>query len=157
MRSDVARALCVQEVKSENAKEFAGLIAAAKSSTIERMAKDFLACSRGLIDIPEETTLPPLLKIMQQAVDMSTKLSTQRSDLEVLWGEHLPAKFSAGLRSTEAHSVHNIDLDDDDTALDGKQVLMVTFPLIVAMGKSNGTDYTMQRVLKKAVVWMGKP
>lgn len=51
----------------------------------------------------------------------------------------------------EAHRLY-----EDPKALDGKRILMVTHPAIVAIGKVDGSDYSIKpRVFKKAIVWMG--
>lgn len=58
-------------------------------------------------------------------------------------------------KETEAHWLHDNDLEDDEAAFDGRPILLVTQPAIVAIGKSDGSDYSSRRNLKKAIVWMG--
>jgi hypothetical protein len=40
--------------------------------------------------------------------------------------------------------------------MDGKDILVVVHPAVTAMSSSDGSDTSTVRVLKKAVVWMGK-
>jgi hypothetical protein len=99
-------------------------------------------------------------KIVVQAADISYKLWTQKMQLQSLTPEDLPKKkgavrFNSRSDLLEHHNLHNLQLNDDETCLDGKRVVLVTHPAFVAYGNAEGTDYSTLRVWKKAVVWMG--
>lgn len=96
-----------------------------------------------------------LREIFSKGVQISTKLTTQRSGLLCKGLESLPPNFDHNSKEMEAHWLHNNDLEDDEAAFDGRPILLVTQPAIVAIGKSDGSDYSSRRVLKKAIVWMG--
>lgn len=55
----------------------------------------------------------------------------------------------------EAHRVHNRELDDNPTCLNGKTIRIVTHPAVIVRGLSDGSDYSQVSPWKAAVVWMG--
>ena len=97
-----------------------------------------------------------LLKIVANAAELSEKLHVQRCRFFVAGLRNLPEKFDSTSRHMEAHSAHIVELEDDERCLDGRDILLVVHPEIIAYGSSDGTDASTVRVLKKAVVWMGK-
>jgi hypothetical protein len=96
-----------------------------------------------------------LVEVMQKADKISTKLCTQRSGLNCQVLSDLPPTFDHTARDMEAHWLHNEEWDDNSEALNGRPILLVTHPAVIAIGKSDGSDYDVRRVLKKAIVWMG--
>lgn len=96
-----------------------------------------------------------ILQILAKACHISKNVGTQRSGIECQGLLSLPKNFNHRSKDMEAHQLHNGELEDDDKALDGKPILLVTQPAIIAIGRSDGSDYCAKRVLKKAIVWMG--
>jgi hypothetical protein len=54
-----------------------------------------------------------------------------------------------------AHALHNKELCKDEKCLNGRKVLLMTHPKVLAYGSSDGSSDKTKRVLKEAVVWMG--
>jgi hypothetical protein len=96
-----------------------------------------------------------LRTIMEHAGEISYKLWTQRSYVVCYGLAILLSPFNHASDYLKAHSFHGGDLFEDEKALDGWKVLLVTHPAVVVHGDSRGTDYSRKRILKKAVVWMG--
>lgn len=130
----------------------------AKETTRTTMTNDTLHWVRALLKDPQsESCYEAFRDVIDEIFDISEKLNLQRSFVECVGIEGLPKHYRSASKIMEAHSIHHRDLDDDENYLDGGRVLLVTQPLIVAVGKSDGSDYNKQRVLKKAVVWVQKP
>lgn len=131
-------------------------VSEAKSVTTGYLASVFMDLVSSLLkDGDRKDMARQLREIFGKAVQVSTKLTTQRSSLMCKGLRSLPSKFDHNSKEMEAHWLHNNDLEDDEAAVDGKPILLVTQPAIVAIGKSDGSDYSSRRVLKKAIVWMG--
>jgi len=100
-----------------------------------------------------------LTEIALRVADVSYRLWTQRRELSCLWMHELEAEsalqFDSRSQLLEHHPLHNVQLSQDENALDGKAVAIVTQPLVVAYGDSKGEKYSERTVLRKAVVWMG--
>lgn len=119
-------------------------------------ARVFLDPASDLVDRRQQQ----LEEISVRATDISFKLWTQKTQLQSLAVDDLPQKkgavrFSSRSDLLEHHNLHLLQLDDDETCLDGSRVVLVTHPAVVAYGNAEGSDYGTQRIWKKAVVWMG--
>lgn len=123
----------------------------------------------GIFDEFKGTLLPDkagdalagLQALTLETAELSWELWTRRSRIEVLdWARvqqesDKVIKFSATAKALEAHALHNRSLEDDPEALDGTEVVMLCSPVIIAAGNAEGQDYDKERLLKKAVVWLG--
>jgi hypothetical protein len=128
----------------------------AKNESCNSFTTQFLNQAASLFgDLTPAEAHGELNEIMSKAIELSTKLGTQRSGLRCEGQSDLPAIFDHKSNIMEAHSLHNKDLADDDAALDGRPIVLVTLPAIVAIGKSDGSDYKTRRILGKAVVLVG--
>lgn len=58
--------------------------------------------------------------------------------------------FNATSSVMSAHRLHK--LDEDDTRLDGKKVLLVVQPAVLAFGDENGESYDQSKVWARANV-----
>jgi hypothetical protein len=126
-----------------------------KNASCDGFTKEFIGQVKILLTDPSsKETLDELTDIMSKALDISRKLNTQRSGLRCDRAPDLAATFDHTSDMMEAHSLHNKELADDEAALDGKAIILVMQPAIVAIGKSDGSDYSIRRVLRKAVVLM---
>lgn len=100
-----------------------------------------------------------LIEIALKTAEISYRLWTQRRELSFLAFTNLEAESSLQFNSQssllEHHPLHNVQLSQDETALDGRTIKLVTHPAAVAYGDSDGEDYSECTILKKAVVWMG--
>ncbi|EME86906.1 uncharacterized protein MYCFIDRAFT_77298 [Pseudocercospora fijiensis CIRAD86] len=104
-----------------------------------------------------------LLEIMKQATDLAWRLWTRKTRVEVRdcadmmrqLGRNQALFYTSRNKQFEAHPLHNLDLDDDPTAKDQAEIVLLSSPLIVISGNSDGDDYKKQTILKRAVVWMG--
>lgn len=120
------------------------------------IASQFLTQNAILLENTDSTDMKEELnEIMLKAQEISMKLGTQRSGLRCDDYFALPLTFDHTSTIMEAHSLHNRDLADDDAALDGRPIVWVTQPAVIAVGKSDGSDYGVRRVLEKAVDLMG--
>lgn len=92
-----------------------------------------------------------LLKIVKDALEIAVELGIQKSQILLYGIQHLPDTFDHTSEMMEAHQMY-----EHPQALDGRRILIVTYPAILALGNSDGSGYSMnKRVLKKAVVWVG--
>ncbi|KXS95914.1 hypothetical protein AC578_5203 [Pseudocercospora eumusae] len=104
-----------------------------------------------------------VMRIMEDAVELSWQLWTRKARIEVLGitaigkqdGTASSIIYNANSHVLEPSFLHGRDLDDDPGALDGREVVLLCSPLVMAAGNADGTDYEKRRVLKPAVVWMG--
>jgi hypothetical protein len=95
--------------------------------------------------------------IFREAGELSYGLWTQKPDFKFLDIKALPRRFDRGNNQMEPHQLHRELLDMDGGCLDGKDIVLVTHPALLAYGTAEGTEYCNARVLKKAVVWLGPP
>lgn len=127
--------------------------AIAKKSVASNRAKQFFtSCEPFLNSVDMVETHRLLLAIITTATDLSTKLWTQRSYL--LKEYVLRQPFHKDNKVWTPSGLHTAELDEDENALEGKTILMVLHPSVIAYGDSEGTNYATRRILKKAVVWM---
>lgn len=127
----------------------------AKQASCHALSLQFLTTVPRLLEKASSADqLEELKEIIVRAQDVSLKLGTQRSGLRCE-NPSVTATFDHTSKVMEAHSLHNKDLADDEAALDGKPIVLVTQPAIIAVGKSDGSDYGVRRVLEKAVVLVG--
>ena len=158
MRSDVLRLLTPRVEHDERTAlgVLKRLIDEAKQMECRNLAREFFSDAASLLKNPSSAEgHEQLSMILQEGAEVSTKLATQRSGL-LVGGMEEGLVFDSTSRDMTAHTLHHADLDDDEGCLNGKPVLMVTHPLVLATGKSDGSDFAVNRVLKKRVVWMGK-
>lgn len=91
-----------------------------------------------------------LSNIIFDAGEVSAHLWTQRTMINALRLFHCP-NFKINHSVLTAHRLHQ--LDDDDHRLDGKSVIGVIHPAILAWGDNEGGNYNNKyKVLSKAVV-----
>lgn len=139
-----------------------GVISLKQSTSNSKMAahrgiaKQFADLVRS--NVMDEVTaeiLEGLEAIVDMAAQFVAKISTQKYTLSCEGLSDLPAVFDHTLDDMEAHPLHSRALRGSPGALDGKAILHVHQPLVVIIGKSDGSDYTCRRTEKKAMVWMG--
>ena len=90
-----------------------------------------------------------LKDIFCSAGEMATNLWTQRTNMKCFNIRHLQA-FNIDNSKMVAHRLHH--LDDDDHSLDGRSILAVIQPLVVAYGNDNEENYDQFKIWAKAVV-----
>lgn len=163
VRSEILRALYAPhdtasaQVPVEQYQDFQSSMGAAIKYECEHLTKEFVAVAQTLTSIPEsKEMLEDIENIMLSAAQLSQQLSVQRCSLVIDGLSKLPEKFDASSKYMEAHKTYDADLEDEPTCLDGKDILLVTNPLVMALGSSDGSEPSTIRVLKKARVWMGK-
>lgn len=98
-----------------------------------------------------------LIPIIQQAVELAWQVWSRKARLDVFGCSERTAEIMYSSKSDmlELHALHGRDVDDDPQALDGKRVLLVCSPVVLLAGNADGKEYEKQRVVKKAVVWLG--
>ncbi|KAH8705848.1 hypothetical protein BGW36DRAFT_18811 [Talaromyces proteolyticus] len=97
-----------------------------------------------------------LFQLFHEAGQLSYYLGTQRFDVRVARLDNLRVKeFHHQNQFMEAHSSHQIQLDQDEAALDGQEIYLMLHPAIIAFGTADGSDYHKYTIWKKAVLWMG--
>jgi hypothetical protein len=130
---------------------------AARQASLEKMNKNLLQLAGTLVASQDASVVVQQLNdILAKAAKTSAKLYAQRSGLFIQSISELPKTFEANSSYMEPHMLHHRDLEDNEDCLNGQRILLVTQPAVIAIGNSDGSDYTVRRVLKKAVVWMGK-
>lgn len=90
-----------------------------------------------------------LRSLFLMASGISVQLWTQRTHIRVLWKQEL-GLFKVNSPLMSAHRLHR--LDEDDPRLDGKGILVVIQPAVVAFGDSYGENYDTMKVWLKAIV-----
>ncbi|KAE8364463.1 hypothetical protein BDV27DRAFT_172353 [Aspergillus caelatus] len=88
-----------------------------------------------------------LQSLLNGAAQLALSLWTQRPFI-VCWIEY--HDFAINHRKMSAHRLHH--LDEDDTRLDGKKVLLFIQPAILAYGTADGQDYNQRKVWMRATV-----
>ncbi|KAF3401417.1 hypothetical protein DPV78_005474 [Talaromyces pinophilus] len=102
-----------------------------------------------LTDSKKSKCKEELQEVYIRAADLSASLWTQRTHMR-----------NDGLRQLEAFSIESSEmmahplyrLDDDDTCMDSREVLLVVFPLVTACGNDDGESYDQRTVWAKAIV-----
>ncbi|THY96971.1 hypothetical protein D6C92_03637 [Aureobasidium pullulans] len=126
-----------------------------------RLAKH---CTLDMVDFlnPSTEAVAELANIFQAYADMAWSLWAQKWHIDVLRPAALNSKlqtqrleYRSNSPYMDAHSLHFHVLENDEKALDGKEVLQVISPAVVVTGTTDGSDYTRETVWAKAVVWMG--
>lgn len=159
VRSETFRLLNprTENADTDGLKMMRDVVAAAKEETCTRIAMDFMHHAHKLMTGPfDEVMFEQLRGIMKSAAEAALKLFIQPCSISVAGLPNLPTVFDSTSRTMKEHDAHIAELDDDETCLDGKAVLLVTQPLVTAKGSSDGSDASVERIMKKAVVWMGK-
>ncbi|TIA64645.1 hypothetical protein D6C77_01244 [Aureobasidium pullulans] len=126
-----------------------------------RLAKH---CTLDMVDFlnPSTEAVAELANIFQAYADMAWSLWAQKWHIDVLRPAALNSKlqtqrleYQSESPYMDAHSLHFHVLENDEKALDGKEVLQVISPAVVVTGTADGNDYARETVWAKAVVWMG--
>jgi FtsZ-binding cell division protein ZapB len=137
---------------------------ALREAIAEGFAADFLAGNASVLLDPDnrrssEERCKVLTEIVLKATEISYRLWTRRSRLKCLQLKELEAesalKFGSCSPILEHHELHNLLINEDKRALDGRNVAIVAHPAVVAYGDPEGNDYLKRTTWKKAVVWMG--
>jgi len=125
-----------------------------------RLAKH---CTLDMVDFlnPSTEAVAELANIFQAYADMAWSLWAQKWHIDVLRPAALNSKlqtqrleYRSDSPYMDAHSLHFHALENDEKALDGKEVLQVISPAVVVTGTADGNDYTRETVWAKAVVLM---
>jgi len=125
-------------------------------SVCKELAAKFQEEASLLLDGDPASIAHDLTAILRVAASISMDLWTQKRRFELYPFHKLPSsKYGKCGGMIEAHPLHNGQLDDEPQALHNKPILLVAHPAFLAYGNNSGTDYSVSRVLKKAVVWMG--
>ncbi|KAH8689554.1 hypothetical protein BGW36DRAFT_308588 [Talaromyces proteolyticus] len=88
-------------------------------------------------------------KLYHEVAEFALLLWTQRTFIK-LYSQHELPKFYISNPKTEAHSLHH--LDEDDTRLDGKDVLLFVQPAVVAFGNEDAENYDRSKIWAPATV-----
>lgn len=101
-----------------------------------------------------------LSEIVSDLVALSSRLSTQREQVLVknlrdLAQPNRPVRFYAASKTLQHHAMHNLQIEDSEHSLDGRRVLLVVHPLIMAFSNKAGGPPISERVWKRAIVWVG--
>lgn len=129
----------------------------AKKLMCDHYANHFISSAEKVLSSDDEDSLlGDLSQLMQHALDVSLRLKMQRGRVLVNWLPEMPNEFVSDVYPLQAHGSHAFDLEDNEKALDGPAILLVTHPAVIVVGSSDGSDASVIRVLKKATVWMGE-
>lgn len=126
---------------------------------LRRMASSFV---EDFINGPAQIFLPEpenqagvtrrsddLHSLYHQAAELALSLWAQRTSIACYGQQHLH-EFNSSSPFMTAHRLQH--LDEDDTRLDGRKILMCIQPAVLAFGNEDGEDYDKSKVWAKAVV-----
>ncbi|KAH0562390.1 hypothetical protein GP486_002913 [Trichoglossum hirsutum] len=160
-RSQTLRMFASQNPSNEEGADIRDL----KTQVAEQFSRDFIrGDARVFLDVGDgegsDRREDELISITSRAAEWSYKLWAQRAELSSWSIKELPkvggvVRFNSNDRYMEHHPLHNLQLDDDESCLDGKSVGLVTHPAVVAYEDSEGDEPSVRKVWKKAIVWMG--
>ncbi|QKX58878.1 uncharacterized protein TRUGW13939_06006 [Talaromyces rugulosus] len=143
---------------SEKASQLDSPLGKALHGSLSRMAaqlrEDFLqGPARYLLLTPSNERASQVRKMLEDifyyAAQLALSLWTQRSFLKYQTLRDL-SRFFNGRENVGAHALHR--LDEEDTRLDGKQVLVVIQPALLAFGNDEAEYYDQHKVWAKAMV-----
>lgn len=106
-----------------------------------------------------------LQSIFEAAMGLSTSLATQNPELRVCFLAQMSGTcFSLDHPQLRAHRAmglkEEIDaqygLDPKKIGIDGRPIDMVIEPMVVRIGDEEGENYEIEKILKKAEIWMVK-
>lgn len=108
----------------------------------------------------ESKRIKTLEVIITRALEMSARLWKQPTILSCRFFQDLDVEqFKNGSDFMEAHPLHQLGVRGEDeesevTRLDDHQIMMAVSPAIIALGNSDGENYSQHRVWAKGVVWL---
>lgn len=122
-----------------------------------------LCCSFWATHEAATSMLHGFLPIVEQVVRLAWQVWTRKARLDALAWSDLPDQqqspgtvvYSASSDKLELHSMHNKEVDDDTTALDGYECFVLCSPVVLLAGNAAGKEYDKKRVVRKGVVWLG--
>ncbi|PYI31865.1 hypothetical protein BP00DRAFT_395567 [Aspergillus indologenus CBS 114.80] len=149
-RSQMLRLLSVPAEQSAQP-----LLGSQPSSLSRNLAEHFIQSSIGVLLKRSESrnTLDHRFKelenLLSEAADLALSLWTQRTNM-VCYSRYEIPRFWNGDSLVEAHRLHH--LDEDDTRLDGTDIVLVVYPAVVAFGSVHGEHYDQSKVWAAATV-----
>ena len=117
-------------------------------------------------DIDEEAALKKMKQIATRCIEASWNFWCCKERIEVLAlndllessgtsGESASSlAFSSKSEVLALHGLNNADVYRNECALDGREVMLMFNPALVAVGYSKDGEEIESRVLQKAVVWV---
>ena len=115
----------------------------------------------------EDHALSELASIAVRCGELSSKLWSYRVTLNVLDMPNLcdspyysisrpppPPRYFSSSGLVVPHSLNNIDLDNDELALEGHELVLLCSPAIIATASGEESENGSLRVWKKAIVWV---
>ena len=100
-----------------------------------------------------------LLLVAKEAVQLSQSLWTRKTCVEMSDYRSIAGATSMTFKSDadaiDPHRFHTRDLADDPRALDDSEIIVLCCPLVTLAGNAEGKRYDQNRVVNKAVAWMG--
>lgn len=137
-------------ISSADIEEFKASIASARTTVGETTTNQFLRRFKKVLK-EHPKTKERLCRVVSDADVLATEFAGQKSYLRCYGIQDLPETFSS---DSNLMKVYPMSGEPED--LDGKRVLLVVQPAIIAKGRASGHDYNLPpRVIKKAVVWLG--
>jgi hypothetical protein len=128
------------------------LIQEAIPKLADRVATAFIQDTHRFLNDPTSGPMQDqLANIFDGGAKIAQKLWMQRSYLFMT----LHNVYDSENEEMIAHALHTKELSEDEKCLDGKKVLLMVHPKVLAFGSSDGSSNEKRRVLKEAVVWMG--
>jgi hypothetical protein len=111
-----------------------------------------------LLEPDHESVRNGLADIVAKAAEISYTLWTQKIHLfpQTLAIGDMLETYAHSDPLMDAHALHNKQIHEDETRLDGKPILLVAHPALVVGGYEDLPDDSAPTVLKKAVCWMGQ-
>lgn len=122
----------------------------------EKFANDFMATAGLLIQAPNAVEAKKeLLELFKSATELAYKVWTRKNDVEVVHlSDFRSLDFDPKSEMMTHHALHNAELHKDENCLTGRPIILVASPAVVVRGRSDGTEYDLERVWKSAVVFM---
>lgn len=152
-----------QSNKSKEAIRMRESAASSRKAASEKLASECIQDVEAMLQGERTASEKKLGEIFHGCAELAWNLWTQRTHIRTLdiqalqkdLGHVSELQFDSESDLLEAHAQHSRDLCNDAQALDSHAVLLLVNPAIVVAGTTQGTDYQMRKIWKKAVVWMG--
>ncbi|EME38936.1 hypothetical protein DOTSEDRAFT_180949 [Dothistroma septosporum NZE10] len=109
--------------------------------------------------VDHKAALPGLQSILLRAAELSWAFLARKQSVKVRDIEYLDKdralRYDHKADDLDTHVFHCPEVEDEPDALDGRKIVLLCNPAVVAYGTADGTDYDKSKIWHKAMVWLG--
>lgn len=135
----------------------------ALEDTSDKAAQRFRAHRGWLLlkDPISEKAKEKLLEIFDRAANLSYELWAQKRSVQIYDMDSFRSpdtkmvRFNSAQSLMEPHALHSRDLERKPAALEGKMVLLLIHPAVTLTSLPQVGEKPIERLVKKAICWMG--